>query len=212
AQTAWDQYPVVQRLLAVWDLVESYVAAFVDATYRSDGAVAADGSLRAWIATASSSDPSAGGNIRGLPQMESRAALARVLTSLIYRITIHGISNLNSTVNPAATFVANFPHCLQRTDIPNPRARIDPKTLLGYLPTTDTISNAVNFFFTFPFSTPIEPFIPLGGVASDLFFRGGPGEKRNRALIDLRRGLAAFIDDYQPRMPQRFQWPLNVEL
>jgi hypothetical protein len=115
-------------------------------------------------------------------------------------------------VNPAATFVANFPHCLQRTDIPNPRSRLGTRELLGYLPNTDTISHAVDFFFIFTFSTPIEPFIPLGGVAADLFFPGGPGEKRNRALIELRRGLAAFIDDYQPGMPQRFQWPRNVEL
>jgi hypothetical protein len=76
-RTAWDRYPVVQRLLAVWDLVEKYVATFVSARYRSDAAVAADGSLPAWIATAASSDASAGGNIRGLPQLEGRAALAR---------------------------------------------------------------------------------------------------------------------------------------
>jgi hypothetical protein len=30
-------------------------------------------------------------------------------------------------------------------------------------------------------------------------------------LIELRRGLADFIEDYQPDMPQRYQWPLNIE-
>ena len=210
-KTPWDRYPVVQRLLTLWDLVETYVETFVGTTYRSDAAVAADGNLQTWMATASSSDAGTGGNIRGLPTMNSRAALRRVLTSLLYRITVHGISRLNSSSNPALTFVPNFPHCLQRTDIPSPRARIRTKALLSYLPNTDTIGESVTFYFTFAFSTPYEPFIPLGGVDRDLFFPGGAHGKRNRALIRLRKGLAAFIDDYQPDMPQRFQWPRNIE-
>lgn len=211
AKRPWDRYPVVQRLLTLWDLVATYVDTFVRVTYRSDAAVAADGNLQRWIATAASSDPGTGGNVRGLPRMDSRAALTRTLTSLLYRITAHGISRLNSTSNPALTFVSNFPHCLQRTDIPSPRARIGTRALLRYLPNTDTIGQAVNFYFTFAFSPPYEPFIPLSGVASNLFFPGGSGDARNRALIDLRNGLSAFIHDYQPDMPQRFQWPLNIE-
>jgi hypothetical protein len=207
----WDTYPVVQRQLAVWDLVEAYARAFVRATYASDAAVAADQGIQSWIATAASADPSAGGNIRGLPATTSRAALERVLTSLLYRITIHGISRLNSTSNPALTFMSNFPHCLQRADIPSPRARISTRRLLRYLPNTQTISQAVTFYFTFAYSTPYEPYIPLAGVDAELFFPGGPRDPRNRALIKLRRGLARFIDDYQPEMPQRFQWPLNIE-
>lgn len=85
------------------------------------------------------------------------------------------------------------------------------KRLLSYLPNTDTISQAVTFYFTFAFSTPYEPFIPLAGVDTELFFPGGPADERNRALVALRRGLAEFINDYQPEMPQRFQWPLNIE-
>ena len=211
ANEAWDRYPVVQRLLEVWDLVETYVETFVSTSYASDAAVAADADLQTWIATAGSSDASAGGNIRGLPPMDSRDALQAVLTSLVYRISIHGISRLNSTSNPALTFTANYPHCLQRTDIPSPRARISTRELLGYLPNTHTISSAVTFYFTFAFSTPYEPFIPLGGVAQDLFFPGGGSDPRNRALIDLRRGLGRFIDDYQPGLPQPFQWPRNIE-
>jgi hypothetical protein len=209
--TPWDRYPVVQRLLAVWDLVAAYVNTFVRTTYRSDAAVAGDQGLQAWIATAGSSNPTTGGNVGGLPRTNSRATLERVLTSLLYRITVHGISRLNSTSNPALTFVPNFPHCLQRTDIPSPRARIGTKALLSYLPNTNTISQAVTFYFTFAYSTPYQPFIPLGGVNAELFFPGGTRDPRNRALIDLRNGLAAFMSDYQPDMPQRFQWPRNIE-
>jgi Lipoxygenase len=211
AKTAWDKYPVVQRLLILWNLVSKYVEAFVAATYPSDAAVAGDAALQTWIATSGSADPIAGGNVKGLPAMDSRAALTRTLTSHLYRITAHGIARLNSTSSPALTFVANFPHCLQHTDIPGPRARIDTKTLLSYLPKTDAIAQSVNFYFIFAYSTPYVPFIPLTGVGTNLYFPGGAGDSRNRALIDLRNGLAKFIALYQPDMPQRFQWPLNIE-
>jgi Lipoxygenase len=206
-KTPWDQYPVVQRLLAIWDLVERYVNTCVEATYSSDAGVAADDALQKWIAMASAADQ---GNVRGLPKVNSRATLESVLTSLLYRISVHGISRLNSTANPALTFTANFPHCLQRSEIPKPSATIDTTTLLTYLPNTETISEAVNFYFTFVFSPPYEQFIPLGGVDSELFFPDAK-DPRNQALIELRNGLAAFIDGYQPGTPQRFQWPRNIE-
>jgi hypothetical protein len=207
-ETAWDRYPVVQGQLAVWDMVAAYVKSCVRASYRSDAAVAGDHFLQAWMAASSASS---GGNIRGLPGLNRRAALERVLTSLLYRVTIHGIARLMSTANPALTFVANFPHCLQRSNIPSPRTRVGTQTLLTYLPNTETIGEAVNFYFTFAFSTPYEPFIPLGGADTELFFPGGPGDVRNRALIKLRNQLAAFMDDYQPDPVQRFQWPRNIE-
>jgi hypothetical protein len=209
--TPWDRYPVVQRLLAIWDLVETYVQQFVATTYRSDGAVAADQDLQRWIATAASSNAKTGGNIRGLPRMNSRAALEKVLKSMLYRITAHGISRLTSTSNPELTFVPNFPHCLQRTDIPSPSANVGTEQLLSYLPNTNTIGEALTFYYIFTFSTPYESFVPLGGFATELFFPGGPDDPRNRALIDLRRGLASFIEDYQPDMNERFQWPRNIE-
>jgi hypothetical protein len=120
-----------------------------------------------------------------------------------YRITVHGVSRLNATSNPALTFVANFPHCLQRSDIPGPRARIGTKALLDYLPNTDTISQALGFYFIFAFSTRYQPYIPLGGTDTELYFPGGTRDPRNRALIELRNGLASFIGDYEPEMPQR---------
>ena len=207
----WSEYPVVQRLLSVWDMVTVYIETFVRTTYRSDAAVAGDRTLQAWIATASSANPTTGGNIKGLGKVTTRAALQRVLTSLLYRITVHGVSRLNASSNPALTFVANFPHCLQRSDIPGPRARIGTKTLLGYLPNTDTIQQALGFYFIFAFSTPYQPYIPLGGTDTELYFPGGTADPRNRALIDLRSKLATFIENYEPAMPQRFQWPRSIE-
>jgi hypothetical protein len=207
-RTPWDRYPVVGHLLAVWDLVEAYVTSYVAATYASDGAVSGDAALQTWIATSGATD---GGNIRGLPAMRSRAALVSVLTSLLFRVTVHGVSRLTSTSNPALTFVANYPHCLQRTDIPDPRARIDTKTLLTYLPNTTTIAEALSFYFTFTFSTPYEPIIPFDGPGGDLFFAGGPADPRNQALITLRKGLRAFMNAYQPDAPQHYQWPRNIE-
>jgi hypothetical protein len=211
ARSAWDRYPVVQRQLQVWDMVEEYIQTFVSTTYASDAAVAGDTQLQTWLATAASTDESSGGNIRGLPETSTRAALQNVLTSLVFRITVHGISRQNRTSNPALSFTANYPHCLQRSDIPGPRSRISTRQLLTYLPNTDTISKAVTFYFTFAYSTPYESFIPQAGIAQDLFFPGGGDDARNRALIDLRRGLASFIGDYDPEMPQRYQWPRNIE-
>ena len=69
----------------------------------------------------------------------------------------------------------------------------------------------MTFYFTFTFSTPYEPFVPFGGVGEELFFPGGRNDKRNRALVDLRRGLVRFMNDYQPQMSERFQWPRNIE-
>ena len=206
--TPWDQYPVVQRLLEIWDLVSSYADAFVQGTYSSDSAVANDSSLQTWIATASASDQ---GNVSGLPKVKSRETLTNVLTSLLYRITAHGISRIDSTANPALTFVANYPQCLQRTDIPRPTTPIDTHELLSYLPNTETIGEAVGFYFIFVFSPPYEQFIPVGGADTELFFPGGTGDPRNKALVELRNGLAAFIKSYQPDAPTRFQWPRNIE-
>ena len=128
-----------------------------------------------------------------------------MLTSLLYRVTAHGISRLNSTANPALTFTANYPHCLQRTEIPSQSASIGTKQLLSYLPNTETIGEALNFYSIFVFSPPYESNIPLGGVATELFFPGGPGEVRNQALVKLRRSLAGFIDelpaDLAPALP-----------
>ena len=210
----WDQYPVVRYELAVWEATERYVGAVIEANYASDEGVKADAALQAWIAA--SGDP-AQGNVAGLPLMETKAALKEVMTSLIFRITVHGASRLNQAANPYFTFVANFPPCLQRTDIPPPDTVLDEKALLAYLPNTGTIGSMADFLFTFAFSPPYVPFIPLEGIDAELSFTGASAHACNDALIQYRRDLEAFMTLWakdvgvEPPPAQIHQWPLNIE-
>ncbi len=206
--TPWDQYPIVGYFLEIWDAAEAYVDSVVDESYKTDRAVERDRHLQSWY---SQSIKGSAGNIEGLPELNTKAALAGVLTSLIYRITVHGIARLVNTANPAMSFVPNFPPCLQNSNIPDPTAEFDTQTLLSYLPRTGTIGLMVTFYFTFAFTAPYVPFIPADGLEADLFYPGGTDDPRNQALIQFRRDLKAFISKYQTENPQFQQWPLNIE-
>ncbi len=201
----WDRYPIVGHLLEIWEATGAYVSAYIDQVYGTDQDVQGDQQLQAWIAASADAD---GGNVRGLPPMESRDDLKRMLHSLIYRITAHGAGRLYRTANPALTFVANFPPCLQESSIPDPTDSFDTPTLLGYLPNTGSIGSMVHFYFTFTFSTPYVPFVPITGPETGLFFDDDPS---NDALIELRRFIIDFIERFQPDTPQIWQWPLNIE-
>jgi hypothetical protein len=211
----WDQYPVVRYLLIIWKAVECYVGTVVDASYLSDDDVRCDTALQTWIKA--SGDP-AGGNIAGLPPMDSKAALKSVLTSLIFRLTAHGAGRLNQAANPALSFVANFPPCLQDASIPPPAPGIDPGRLLAYLPKTGTIGRMITFLFTFTYSPPYEAFIPLAGIDADLSFKGDNAEACNAALKQFRCDIKAFMDLWageahvEPTPFQEHQWPLNIEV
>ena len=112
----WDAYPVVGNLLEIWGITGDFVTAVVDGLYASDAEVANDKGLQEWMTA--SGDP-ADGNIRGLPTpITTRAELAGVLTSILYRVTVHGAGSLNPSVNPTLTFVSNFPPCLQSAEDP----------------------------------------------------------------------------------------------
>jgi hypothetical protein len=201
----WDQYPNAGNLLAIWNATGRYVDTYVDRAYPSDQAVQGDGELQIWIGESGKADR---GNVRGLPVMDSRNALKRVLHSLIYRITAHGSSRLYHSANPALTFVANFPPCLQDATIPDPTASFDTKALLRFLPRTGTIGSMLYFYFTFWASTPYVPFVPIGGVDRELFFDDAVS---NQALIELRRFIVEFIERYEPDTPQIWQWERNIE-
>ena len=106
-------------------MTADYVGAVVDAGYATDAAVAADTDLATWIGAASGT-----GNVAGLPRMESKAALKAVVTSVLYRITFHGMGRLRSIGTPLPTFAPNYPPCLQSTTIPDPQTRLSTADLL----------------------------------------------------------------------------------
>jgi hypothetical protein len=202
----WDQYPLVHQTLEIWDATGRYVATCVDQAYATDDDVARDEEVQRWIAGSGSIDD---GNVRGLPAMDSKDALKRVLHSLIYRATAHGAARLYRDLNPSHTFVANFPPCLQDATIPAPDAGFDNATLLRYMPNTGTIGSMVYFYFTFWAAAPYVPFVPLAGPEADLFF---DDDASNQALIELRRFIAGFIEKIEPDTPQTWQWERNIEL
>jgi hypothetical protein len=204
-QEAWDQYPNVGRLLEIWNATGRYVSTYVDRTYATDQDVQRDGELQIWIGDSINQDR---GNVRGLPVMDSKDALKRILHSLVYRITAHGSSRLYRGANPALAFVANFPPCLQDATIPDPTLSFDTKALLRFLPRTGTIGTMLHFYFTFWASTPYVPFVPIGGVDRELFFDDAVS---NQALIDLRRFIVDFIERFEPDTPQIWQWERNIE-
>jgi len=206
--TPWDQYPIVAYYLEIWDAAEAYVGAVVEASYANDQEVRKDRRLQSWL---SESEKRFEGNVHDLPEVETRAALTELLASLIYRITIHGVSRMGNTANPAMTFVPNFPPCMQNSTIPNPNVDLDTEALLSYLPRTGTIGLMMTFYFTFGFTTPYVPFIPAGGVEAELYYPGGVDDPRNKALVGFRRKLEAFINKYEAENPQIHQWPRNVE-
>jgi len=204
-ENRWDRYPIVGDLLKIWEATGKYVGTYVDQTYATDKDVRDDTSLQDWI---EASGKKRCGNVRGLPEMDSKAALVRVLHSLIYRVTAHGVGRLYRVANPALTFVANFPPTLQDSQIPEPSSHFDTQTLLRFLPKTGSIAGMVTFYFTFSFSVPYEPFVPVEGIDTHLYLED---DVSNAALVELRRFIAHFIATYEPDTPQTYQWPLNIE-
>jgi len=214
----WEGFRVAQNLLKIWAICERFVTAFVENTYRDDHAVAADTKLNDWMAAAA--DP-AQGNIRGLPKLDNKAALTRLLTSLVYRVTAHGIGRLRRSADPWLTFVANFPPCLQRTDLPRPSAPLSTQELLKYLPNIGTIADTLSFYFGFAYTKPFVPLIPAGGVDKELYFPGGMSDPRNTALRAFREDMKGFMQEFNrmyrpngwPQDVERWQqWPRNIEL
>lgn len=209
----WDRYPVMKDYLEVWHACATYTNAFVDDTYADDAAIVGDQTLQDWITN--SADPS-GGNIKGLPEMKGKQALKQVLSSLIYRLTVHGVARLNKTSQPAVAFISNFPPCLHRDDIPNPTTDFDTKALLQYLPVTGTAGRMLEFFLMFAFSSPNEPLIPHEGVESNLFFEEGSGS--NEALIQFRKDMTQFILRFEGKTHYEGgeavieRWPMCIEL
>ncbi len=204
----WDKYPIIKQQLQIWDATERYVKVFVEQSYKTNDDVKNDTQLQAWIKDSASPDE---GNIKGLPTMDTKAALKQVLTSYLYRITMHGCSRMNKAANPALTFVGNFPPTLHKSDIPGPNANISTEELLEYMPLTGTIGRMMTFFFTFIFSAPYKPFIPIGGMDVNLPFGNSLSDPRNEAAVRFREDIAEFIQQFDTDSPIVHQWPASVE-
>jgi hypothetical protein len=203
----WNLYPNVQVAQKIWAMVAAYVNAVVDAGYANDAAVTADKDLASWIGSASTI-----GNVAGLPKMNSKAALKAVVTSVLYRITYHGVGRLRNVGAPVPPFAPNYPPCLQSTTIPDPSTPLPTADLLKYLPNIGTLGSLITFYYIFAFNAPNVPLVPYKGPKDELFFDQSKFPAANQALIDFRTGIAGFISYFQPDWVQTGQWPRNIEL
>jgi len=204
----WNLYPNVQMVLKIWQMTADYVGAVVNAGYATDAAVAADTDLANWIGAATGQ-----GNVAGLPRMDSKAALKSVVTSVLYRITFHGMGRLRSVGSPEPSFAPNFPPCLQSTNIPDPQSPLPTSQLLKtYLPNTGTLGKLVGFYDIFAYNAPYVPAVPNKGPEDELFYDQAVHPTANQALIDFRNQIQEIIRTLQPDWVQIGQWPRNIEL
>ena len=225
----WDRYPLVGWLLEIWKITHEFVKTVVEVNYLNDSDVANDTALQAWMDACG--DPLQG-NLKGFPAVKTRDDLKKVLTSLLYRVNVHGGGTLTPSVNPTFAFVSNFPPCLQSADILEPGTPVDPiQDLLPRLPHTGTIGGMTTFFYTFVYSQPYVPLIPSKGINADPYFP--PSQPQcNAALVKFRQDIHNFVDTYvtdwneaiawlrgQPAgSPPSYaenqyeQWSLNIEL
>ena len=208
-QPPWSRYPNVARTMRLWDLTAAYVQGVIDAGYASDTDVAQDPHLAAWIAAASAPD---GGNITGLPQIRTKAALVQLVTSYVFRIAFHGMGRLRSMGNPEPSFAPNMPPTLQSTRIPSADEQVSTGDLLReFLPRTGTIGELLTFYDIFSFNAPYQPLVPsTGPETASPFDARYPGA--TNALIAFRRGIEQIVRDLEPDWVQIGQWPLNIEL
>jgi hypothetical protein len=145
--------------------------------------------------------------------MDSKAALKAVTTSVLYRITFHGLGRLRSVGSPEPSFAPNYPPCLQSAAIPDPQASLTISELLKtYLPNTGTLGKLVSFYDIFSYNAPYVPVVPYKGPEADLFFDQTVHPAANEALIGFRKAIEEIIRTLQPDWVQIGQWPRNIEL
>ncbi len=204
----WDQYELVGNQLKFWSATKEYVSAVIENTYSSDQDVKEDKQIQKWIENATSKKE---GNIRGISKIETKESLVNLLTSYLYRITIHGAGRFVRIVNPGMIYAGNFPPCLQKKDLPDPKSELSTSELMKYMPNTGTLGGMMSFGSLFCFSAPYESAIPLGGVEQELFFKDGDSsDPRNVALINFRLFLKEFIDTNIDDS-EVSQWPRSIE-
>ena len=203
----WDRYPIVKDLLHFWKISEEFATTFTHTTYNDDDDVSKDEQLQKWMSASSDIDK---GNVRGLPYMSSRKELIKVLTSLIYRVVVHGNSRQMGSLNDALCFVSNYPPCLQDTKLPSPTDTVTKGSLMRHLPNTGTIGEMLTFYYIFIYSAPKDQLMPLYGNDTSLYF-DDPKDPRNLALIKFRNGVDSFLKGYMGGDNLMHQWPSSIE-
>ena len=198
----WDRYPIVAHYLECYAEVETYVGKVVDSFGLSDAAVANDEQIKSWLNEAER--PHAG-NLRGIGAVSSVASLKALLTSLVYRTSMHGCSRLRKSLSPVLSYMPNYPVCLQSEVIPGPDDEVD---LLKYLPYTGTIGLMTRFYDIFIYTAPYVPLVPTSGVDQQLFYTSAAA---NQALVDFRQSILALMGRIQPLRSQPHQWPRGIE-
>jgi hypothetical protein len=171
----WNLYPIARYVVSIYRIAQRYVGAVVAACYPNAAVLAADVEVHRWM---EASGAALEGNIAGLPwpspvitppPFMTPVELANVLTSLIYRITAHGMARLAPVGNPGLTWIGNFPPCLQDSRIPDPAnpAGTTPASdltlaqLLAFMPRTGAMGEMIAFIFSFGFTDTFEPLIPV---------------------------------------------------
>jgi hypothetical protein len=200
AEKDWDRYPVVGYLLELWEASHDFVEIVVRDQYHTDRQVAEDAGLQQWLTACR--DP-AHGNVK-VPEIDTVELLVDLLTSLVYRVAVHGAGSLTPSVNPVLAFVSNFPPCLQSAVIPEPADQLAPADLLALLPHTGTIGGMATFYFTFVYSRAYAPLIPAGGITSDPYWPSNP--TCSAALVAFRTRIAAFVEEYTDDWNQALAW------
>jgi len=201
----WDRFPIVKTYLECFASASTYVNTVVDSFALRDADIAGDSEIQGWINE--TTRPHAG-NLRGIGAIDTVASLKAVLTSLVYRTTMHGCSRLRKSLSPVLSFVGNYPVCLQSDSIPVQGESIE---LLQYLPYTGTIGLMTRFYGIFLYTEPYVPLIPKAGVSEDLYYPADPTIVRNGALIKFRQSVLALMQEIQPLRSQPHQWPRGIE-
>lgn len=199
---AWDRYPIVATYLECYAEVETYVSKVVDTFNFTDTEVANDTQIQNWIVEA---ERAHAGNLRGLGDVNSVASLKALITSLVYRTTMHGCSRLRKSLSPVLSYMPNYPVCLQSEAIPDPGESVD---LLKILPYTGTIGLMTRFYGIFIYTAPYVPLVPTSGINQELFYQS---PSANQALVEFRQKILDLMGEVQPLRSQPHQWPRGIE-
>ena len=178
----WDHFSVVGDLLAIWDSTARYVDTYVDHAYPGDRDVQHDRQLEKWITESGDID---GGNVRGLPAMDSKDALKRVLQSLIYRDHRARHQPPVPERQPGPHVRGQLPALPAGRDHPRPHGELRyPGAAPVPAQHRDHRIDVALLLHLLGHLRPYVPFVPLEGTDADLFF---DDDVSNEALTNCAR-------------------------